>query len=92
MTGNTCSRVKLLKNLFKKNFFDKNKVTGKVKDFKKLSNKEIYLSAFNIFNSSKYNKTFKFILWPNFLEEHHILSPDIRSKTFCGWLEKCPAG
>ena len=60
-----------------------NKITRKVKDFKKLSNKEIfYLSAFNLPNSTKYNKPFKFTSWPNSLEEHHILSPDIWGKTF----------
>ena len=37
-----------------------NKVTRKVKDFQKLSNKEIYLSLQS--NSAKYSKTFKFIL------------------------------
>ena len=46
-----------------------NKVAKKVKDFQKLSNKEIDLSL--QFNSAKYNKPFKFISWPNFL------SPDI---------------
>ena len=51
-----------------------NKVTRKVKDFQKLSNKEIYLSLQS--NSAKYNKPFKFISWPNFLEGHHILSQE----------------
>ena len=36
-----------------------NKVTRKVKDFQKLSNKEIYLSLQS--DSAKYNKPFKFI-------------------------------
>ena len=40
-------------------FFYNNKVTRKVKDFLKLSNKEIYLSLQS--NSAKYNKPFKFI-------------------------------
>ena len=62
-----------------------NKVTRKVKDFKKLSKKEIYLSLQS--NSAKYSKPFKFIPWPNFLEGHHILSSDICSKTFPDWLE-----
>ena len=48
-----------------------NKVTRKVKDFKKLSNKEIYCSFQS--NSAKYNKPFEFIS----CEGHHILSPDI---------------
>ena len=62
-----------------------NKVTRKVKDFQKLSNKEIYLSLQS--NSAKYNKPFKFISWPNFLEGHHILSPEIWGKTFSDWVE-----
>ena len=62
-----------------------NKVTRKVKDFQKLSNKEIYLSLQS--NSAKYNKPFKFISWPNFLEGHHILSPDIWRKSFFDWLQ-----
>ena len=62
-----------------------NKVTRKVKDFQKLSNKEIYLSLQS--NSAKCNKPFNFISWPNFLEVHHILSPDIWHKTFSDGLE-----
>ena len=61
------------------------KVTRKVKDFQKLSNKEIYLSLQS--NSAKYNKTFKFFSWPNFLEGYHIFSPDIWPKTFSDRLE-----
>ena len=45
-----------------KNFLLNNKVTRKVKDFQKLFNKEIYLFQYN---SAKYNKPFKFTLWPN---------------------------
>ena len=66
-------------------FWYNNKVTRKVKEFKKLSNKEIYFSLQS--NSAKYNKSFKFISWPNFLEGHHIFSPDIWGKTFSDWLE-----
>ena len=40
-------------------FDNSNKVTRKVKDFQKLSNKEIYLSLQS--DSAKYNKPFKFI-------------------------------
>ena len=58
-----------------KNFCYNNKVTRKVKDFQKLSKKEISFTLQS--NCIKYNKTFKFVLWPIFLEEHHILSPDI---------------
>ena len=52
-----------------------NKVTRKVKDFQKLSYKEIHFTLQS--NSTKYSKPFKFISWPISLEEHHILSPDI---------------
>ena len=62
-----------------------NKVSRKVKDFQELSNKEMYLSLQS--NSAKYNKLFKFISWPNFLEGHHILSSDIEGKTFSHLLE-----
>ena len=51
-----------------------------------------FTAAFNISNSAKHNKPFKFISWPNFPERHHILSPDISGKTFCGWLEECSDG
>ena len=50
-------------------------VTRKIKDFQKLSNKEIYLSLRS--NSAKYNKPFKFISRPNFLVGYRLLSPDI---------------
>ena len=61
-------------------FLLNNKVTSKVKDFQKLSKEEIYFILPS--NSAKYNKLFKFISWPNILEEHHILSRDIWGKTF----------
>ena len=73
------------KNLFKI-FIYKNKVTRKVKDFQKLSNKEIYFTFQS--NSTKCNKPFKFISWPNFLGKHHILSPDVWGETFTDWLLK----
>ena len=31
-------------------------------------------------NSTNYNKPIKFISWPNFFEEHHILSHEIWGK------------
>ena len=71
-------------------FYYNNKVTRKVKDFQKLSNKEIYFILQS--NSTKYNKPFEFISWPNFLEEYHILSPDIWGKTFTDWFKKCSDG
>ena len=67
-----------------------NKVTRKVKDFQKLSYKEIYFIIQS--NITKYNKPFKFILQSNFLEEHQILSPDIWGKTFTDWFKKCSDG
>ena len=78
-------RTEISQKSLLKIFYYNNKVTRKVKNFQKLSNTEIYLSLQS--NSAKYNKPFKFISWPNFLEGHHILSPNIRSKTFSGWLE-----
>ena len=67
-----------------------NKGTTKVKDFQKLSYKEVYFTFQS--NSTKYNKPFKFISWPNFLEGHHILSREIWGKTFTGWFKKCSDG
>ena len=69
-----------------KHFCHNIKVTRKVKDFQKLSNKEIYFTIQS--NSTKYNKPFKFILWPNLLEEYHTLSPDICGKCFTDWFKK----
>ena len=87
MIGNTYIgiRTKISRKSLLKIFCSNNKVGRKVKDFQKLSNKEIYLSLQS--NSAKYNKPFKFISWANFLEGHHILSPDTRGKTFSDWLE-----
>ena len=48
-------------------FYYNNKVTMKVKDFQKLSNKEIYFTFQS--NSTKYNKLFKLISRPNLLED-----------------------
>ena len=59
MVGNTYLGLKLLKNSFLKMFYYPNKVTRKVKEFQKVSNKEIYLSLQS--NSAKYKKLFKFI-------------------------------
>ena len=58
-----------------KSFYYNNKGITKVKDFQNLSHKEIYFIFQS--NSTKYNKPFKFISWSNFLEGHHILSPEI---------------
>ena len=73
-----------------KTFYYNDKGTTKVKEFQKLSNKEIYFTL--QCNSTKYNKPFKFISWSNFLEGHHILSPDVWDKTFTDWFKKCYEG
>ena len=69
-----------------KTFYYNSKGTRKGKDFQKLSNKEFYFILQS--NSTKYNKPFKFISWPNVLEGHHILIPKIRSKTLTDWFKK----
>ena len=56
-------------------FYYNNKCTRKVKNFQRLFNKEIYFNLQS--NSTKYNKPFKFISWPNFLEVHHIVNAEI---------------
>ena len=63
------------KYLVKTLYFNK-KDTSKVKDFQKFSNKKICL----ILQSNKHQEPFKFILGSNFLEGHHILSPEIQVK------------
>ena len=64
------SQKSLLKTLYYNN-----KGTRKVKDFQKLSNKKIYFILQS--NGTKDSNSFKFISWPNILERHHILSPEI---------------
>ena len=87
MIGNIYLGLKLLKNPSYK--FSATRINSlnslEVKDFQKLSNKEIYLGLQS--NSAKYNKPFKFISWPNFHEGHLFVSPDIWGKTFSDWLE-----
>ena len=77
-------------NSLLKTFYYNNNKTRKVKDFQKLFNKEIYCTLQS--NSTKYNKPFEFISRRNFLEGHHILSPEILGKTFTGWFNKCSDG
>ena len=74
MIGSTSQKFQL------KTFYFKKKATRKVKDFQKLSNEEFYFTIQS--NNHKYNRPFKFISCPNFLEGHHILSPKIWGKTF----------
>ena len=77
-------RTETSKKSLLKTFYYNNKDTKKVKDFQKLSNKKIYFILQS--NSTKYNSL------PNFLEGHHILSPQIWGKTFTDWLRKCSDG
>ena len=72
---------------FLKTSYCNSKSTRKVKDFQKLSNKEINFTLQS--NSTEYNKSFKFISWSNFLELHHIFSSQILDKTFTDWFKKC---
>ena len=92
MIRTTYLKLKLLKNLFEKFFirYYNSKGTRKVKDFQKPSNKEIYFTLQS--NSTKYNKTFRLISCSNFLEGHHILSPEILGKTFTDWFKRCSDG
>ena len=65
-----------------KTFYYNTKGIWKVKDFEKLSNKEIYFII--QCNSTEYNKSFKFTSFSfnlNFLEGQHILNPEI----WCPW-------
>ena len=75
MIGNNYLKLKLLKTKIPFKALYLYKDISKVKDFKKLSNKEIYFTLQA--NSTKwYNKPFKYISWPHFLEEHHFLSQE----------------
>ena len=75
------SQKSLLKTLYH-NYKD----SRKVKLFQKLSNKKIHFILKS--NNTKHNKTFKFISWPNFVEGHHIFSPEILDKNFLDWFKK----
>ena len=81
MTGSTYLELNPLKM-----FYYRRKSSRKVKDFQKLSNKESYFIFQSI--SNKYDKTFKFISWTNFLEEHHFQSPEIWGISFTDWFNK----
>ena len=70
-----------------KSFYFNNKGTRKVKDFQKLTNKEIYFTLQS--NSTKCNKLFKLISWLNVLLGHHILSPKNWRKVFTDRFKKC---
>ena len=70
LLGTKTSQKSFLKSFYSQNsllksFYYNNKGTRKVKDFQKLSNRVIYFTLQSV--TTKYNKRFKFILWPNFL-------------------------
>ena len=67
-------------------FYHRNKSSRKIKAFEELSDKESDFICQSI--STIYNKTFKFISRTNFLEEHHIPSPEIWGKSFTDWFRK----
>ena len=81
MTGKTYLKLNFLKRKIPfKALFHYKGTSRKEKDFRKLSNKEIYFIVQS--NSTKwYKKPFRLILCPNFLEGHHILSEGIQ--LFC---------
>ena len=83
-------RAKISQKSLLKIFCYNNKITTKVKDFQKLSNKEIYFNLQS--NSARYNKPFKLIWWSNFLEGQHILISNVCVKTFSDWFKKCCDG
>ena len=74
------------KCIFKTSCYD-NQSTGKIKDFLKLSNEEIYFTLLS--NKTKYIKTFKFVSWPNFMEGYYNVSTDIWGKSYTDWFVKC---
>ena len=86
LLGTETSQKYLLKNFY----YNNKSGTRNVKDFQKLSNKEIYFMLQS--NSTKYNKPFKFISWLNFLEGYLILTPKNWGQTFTDWFKKCSGG
>ena len=62
----------------------------KIKNFQKVSNKDIYYTLQN--NNDNYNRPFKFIPWQNYFQENPVLSPEIWGKTFNGWFKECSNG
>ena len=71
--------IRLLKNetsqeSLLKVFYFNNRGKRKIKNFQKLSNKDIYFTLQN--NNEDYNKTFKFISWQNLIQENYVLSSE----------------
>ena len=62
------------------------KGTKKVKNFQKLSNKEINN------NNENFNRPFKFISWTNHIDENPVLNPKNWGKIFPNWSKKCSDG
>ena len=86
--------IRLLKNetsqeSLLKVFYFNNRGTRKIKNFQKLSNKDIYFTLQN--NNEDYNKPFKFISWQNLIQENYVLSPEFWGKVFTDWF-KCSDG
>ena len=67
-------------------FYFNNRGTRKIKNFQKLSNKDIYFTLQN--NNEDYNRPFKFISWQNLFQGNWVLSPEIWGKVFTDWF-KC---
>ena len=65
------------------------KCIKKIKNFQKLSNKEIY---FTLQNNNNFNGPFKFISWTNHVEENPIFTPKTWGKIFTNWFKKCSDG
>ena len=87
--------IQLLKNKTSqesllKVFLFNDKGIRKVKNFQKLSNKDIYYTLQN--NNDAYDRPFKFILWQNYFKGNPVLSPETWGKTFNDWFQKCSNG
>ena len=70
-------------------FYFNNRGTRKIKNFQKLSNKDIYFTLQN--NNDDYNRPFKFIFWQNLIQENFAISSEIWGKAFTDWF-KCSDG
>ena len=86
--------IRLLKNetsqeSLLKVFYFNNRGKRKIKNFQKLSNKDIYFTLQN--NNEDYNRPFKFTSWQNLIQENCVLSPETWGKAFTDWF-KCSDG
>ena len=62
----------------------------KIKNFQKLSNKEIYFTLQN--NNENLHRPFKFISWTNHIDRHPVFKPKDWDKMFTNWFKKCSDG